>query len=46
MGAGVSGINAVILIEDQGLMGVHLGPEGGCFVHRHIHPVAALVVQA
>lgn len=46
MGASASCINAMILIEDQGLMSVHLGPKGGRLVRRHIHPVTALVVQA
>ena len=45
MGAGVAGINAVVLV-DQGLMPMFLGPKRPCDVQAALHHAAALVVQA
>lgn len=45
MGAGVAGINAVVLV-DQGLMPVFLGSKCPCDVQAALHHAAALVVQA
>ena len=45
MGTGVAGVDTMVLI-DQRLVPVFLGPECSCHIYTAVHHLAALVIEA